>query len=462
MKHQLALAPVLIVLVLMVPMLMGLVIEGEDEGKTDQDIAITVNPLSYGEGIRKTPVAVPLFVNLGTTKDRDNLGKKMADLLGDDIDLTGFLETRPRTVYLEDPSTAGINEGEFDYDAWRLIKVVYLFKVGFDISGSRIKLTCKMYNVGQQSLMMGFEVTEKYENWRAAVHRFANEIVYHLTGQEGIFGTKIAYASGPTLKQEINVVDLDGSDKKQLSNLGLLSMSPDWSPDGKKIAFASQGEFEAAAYILDVATKDVFKLGTWDGVVLTPKWSPSGSRLAIALSKDGNTELYTISPDGSNLKRLTVTFSIEMFPEWSPDGKNLLFVSDRSGGPQIFRMKADGTEPVRITYIGAYNQSPSWSPTNEWIAYAGRESGTFDLLLTRPEGGGDVIKLTDGMGGRNEYPEFSPDGRHIAYSSTRGSGQFGLFITNTDGSFTKRLTSGSGNDKSPSWSPRLLKSTRMK
>lgn len=456
------LLPLFCCLLLIVPVLLGLVIEDQPSEGSGNELSITVHPLEGDGGIHKTPVAVPLFVNLGSARDVDNLSRKMADLLTDDLNLTGYLEVLDRTVYLEDPTTAGIKIGEFDFDPWRLIHAVYLFKVGFDISGSKIKLTCRMYDVASQSLLMGYEVTEKYGNWRKAVHRFANEVAYSLTGTEGIFGTRITYTSGPPMKQEIHVIDLDGSHHQQLTNLGALAMSPDWSPDARKIVFAAQEEARAALYIVDVRTRKVKMIGTWDGIVLAPKFSPSGSRIAVVLSKDGNAEIYTISPEGGTPKRLTVSWGIEMFPEWSPDGKQLLFISDRAGGPQVYRMNADGSEVERVTFIGSYNQSPAWSPNNEWIAYAGREAGTFDLLLTRPDGMGDVIKLTDGMGGRNEYPNFSPDGRHLVYSSTRGNPNrsFAVFVTNVDGSFTKRLTSGSGNDKSPSWSPRLLKSTR--
>jgi TolB protein len=405
-------------------------------------------------------VAVPLFVNLGSGKDSDNLSKKMANLLTEDLNLAGYLEVLDRTVYLEDPSVAVIKPGEFDFDPWRLIHAVYLYKVGYDISGSRIKLTCRMYDVARNELVLGFEVSEKYTDWRKAVHRFSNEVAFSLTGTEGIFGTRIAYTSGPPLKQEIHAIDLDGSNKSRLTNLDALSMSPDWSPDARKIVFASQTDTVASLKIVDVKTKKVTTLGEWDGIVLAPKFSPSGSRIAVVLSKDGNAELYTISPNGGTPKRLTIAYGIEMFPEWSPDGKQMLFISDRAGGPQVYRMNADGSQVNRITFVGSYNQSPAWSPSNEWIAYSGREAGTFDLLLTKPDGMGDVLKLTDGMGGRNEYPNFSPDGRHLAYSSTRNSKAFAVFITNVDRSYTKRLTSGTGNDKSPSWSPRLLRSPR--
>lgn len=453
--------PLYFVFVLVIPFLMGYIIDDQSSSEST-DLSITVNPL-LGEGsIHKTPVAVPLFVNLGSARDTDNLTRKMADLLTDDLNLTGYLEVLDRTVYLEDPGTAGIRTSEFSFDPWRMIHAVYLFKVGFDLSGSKIKMTCYMYDVAGQSLLLGQEVIENRSGWRKAVHKFANEVVYSLTGTEGIFGTRITYASGPPAKQEIKVIDLDGSNKKQLTRMGQMAMSPDWSPDAKEICFVAQGEDLPGLYIVNVKTQKVRTLGKWDGICLTPKWSPSGSRIAFALSKDGNAEIYTISPDGGTPKRLTVAWGIEMFPEWSPDGNKLLFVSDRAGSPQIYSMNADGSGVERVTYVGAYNQCPAWSPTGEWIAYAGRESGTFDLLLTRPDGMGDTIKLTYQMGGRNEYPNFSPDGRHIVYSSTRGQKGFAVFITNVDGSYTKRLTSGGGNDKSPSWSTRLLKSPRKR
>ena len=181
-------------------------------------------------------------------------------------------------------------------------------------------------------------------------------------------------------------------------------------------------------------------------------WSPDGSRIAFSSSKDGNAEIYVMDRDGSRVERLTDHPGIDVSPTWSPTGREIAFTSDRSGSPQVYVMDADGLNLTRISLRGSYNAEPSWSPSMEFseIAYASRIRGAvFDIvildLLTKQ------IRQITNQRGLNESPSWAPNGRHLAFASTR-AGDSQIFTVNRDGSNIRQLTF-EGMSTTPSWGP---------
>jgi len=150
------------------------------------------------------------------------------------------------------------------------------------------------------------------------------------------------------------------------------------------------------------------------------------------------------------VRRLTNHPAIDTTPTWSPTGTQIAFTSDRSGSPQIYIIGADGLgSPKRITTTESYADRPTWSPApfNE-IAYAGRTGPGYDIkvydLAT-----GETRQITFGEG-TNESPSYSPNGRHIAFTSTR-AGRIQIFSIARDGRDVRQITRD-GNNYTPSWS----------
>jgi len=179
-----------------------------------------------------------------------------------------------------------------------------------------------------------------------------------------------------------------------------------------------------------------------------PAWSPDGTRVAFSSTRDGNPEIYVANRDGSNVRRITNHPSIDITPTWSPTGTQIAFTSDRTGTPQIYVVGADGLNLAKRSSDG-YCDRPTWSPApyNE-IAYSARSGPGFDIhvidLAT-----GQTSSLTNGEG-TNESPAYSPNGRHIVFTSSR-SGKVQVFTMARDGKNVRQITR-TGNNEKPDWS----------
>jgi TolB protein len=195
------------------------------------------------------------------------------------------------------------------------------------------------------------------------------------------------------------------------------------------------------------------RLARYSGMNTGAAYSPDGSKIAITLSKDGNPEIYVLNAsDGAILARLTQNRAIDTSPAWSPDGSELAFVSNREGSPQIYVMGADGSNQRKVSTVGSYNQTPSWSPEKgkRVLAYTAQDdaSHAFDVV-TLDLDSAKMVRVTQGQGDNLE-PTWSPNGRVLAFTSSRKAGA-GLYLAAADGSGEQRLVY-KGAASSPDWS----------
>jgi TolB protein len=293
------------------------------------------------------------------------------------------------------------------------------------------------------------------DNARLIAHRFADEIIFRLGGGiQGIAESKIYFVSTRGGSKEIWQMDYDGANQKQLTHLGTIALSPHVSPDGSRIAYAgiSNTEWQILMYSLELNRPVNFT--RYAGTNLSPAWSSDGKTLAFSSSRSGDSEIYTVDISGGEVRRLTNTKGPDVSPTWNPKtNAQIAWVSGRTGLPQIYTMASDGTNVVRMTDQG-YAVSPSWSPNGQFLAlawirhYGPGAPGASDIYVM------DVaskrwVQLTHD-GGRNDFPSWSPDGRHIVFQSNR-TGKTQIWSMLADGSQARQLTNA-GDNSQPNWS----------
>lgn len=403
-------------------------------------------------GFRSFPLAIAEFKNLGLDQDSLQITKKLSQVLSNDLEMSGLFRLVDPVLFLEDPRKAGLTVKEIDFRDWSAIGVEGLVKGGIYIRGQELKTEFRLFDVFQQTQIVGVRYSGNLEDWRRMAHKFANEVIARLTGEEGVFDTRIAFVADVGKAKEIFVADYDGHNLKGITKNGSLNLSPSWDPTGDRILFTSYISGNPDLYLTSVYGGTPTRVARWDGLNLGGQWSPATNRIALTLTKDGNPEIYTMNPDGSGLKRLSNHYGVDVSPVWSPDGKQLAFVSDRAGSPQIYIMSADGSGARRLTFEGRYNASPAWSPRGDKIAFSGTADGSFNIFIINTDGSG-LTRLTHGDAD-DLNPSFSPDGRYIIYSSKR-AGKSRLYIVSIFGGNARRIEVPVENAMRPVWSPRL-------
>ena len=183
--------------------------------------------------------------------------------------------------------------------------------------------------------------------------------------------------------------------------------------------------------------------------------------IAFASNRGGLYDLYVMTPAGRLLKQLTHTAAVHEFsPAWSPDGRRLAFArrsfaDENHPGPwEIWVVNADGTHQRRL----AHGTEPAWSQDGRRVAFTGvyvPRAGHPDIWVMRADGT-NMRRLTVNTSFGDRSPDWSPDGRLIAY--TTNAGGFGnstraVWTMRPDGSHKQRLTPIGVRTASPSWSP---------
>ena len=235
-----------------------------------------------------------------------------------------------------------------------------------------------------------------------------------------------------------------------------------WSPDGKFIAFTAKDSDQNTFSInlLSVENLETRKLSQPTAAQQDwgPTFSPDGKQLAFIRTNGTLTmaDIFIMSANGGEARRLTFDNTvIPSPPTWTRDGRWIVFSSPRISIPTLWRIPVSGGSPIQIPQVGVVAVHPSVSPSGNRLAYEqiGGHSSIWSLQLSEP-GKRDSRMLVTGSAGFNWAPEFSPDGKRIAFLSGR-AGPLEVWTCNRDGSDLIQLTSLGGATLAgpPRWSP---------
>ena len=313
----------------------------------------------------------------------------------------------------------------------------------------RVEVRFRLFDVGKQSQLASYSYVVAPAQLRATAHRIADVIYERLTGDKGVFSTKITYVVKRGRRYELQVSDADGFNAQSVLASNEPIMSPAWSPDGSRLAYVSFDQKKPVVVVQNLAQGTTRVVANYRGNNSAPAWSPDGRYLAVALSKDGLTQIYRIPANGGDAERLTDSPGIDTQPNHSPDGQWIAFTSDRGGSPQVYRMPAAGGPAQRLTFEGSYNVGPRHSPDGKTIAFVQRDGGRY-RIASLELATGQVAVLTDGT--LDDSPTFAPNGKMVLYEAQVG-GRGQLAAVSGDGRVRQRLTSGAGDVQDPAWGP---------
>src|SRR3989454_9002397 len=195
---------------------------------------------------------------------------------------------------------------------------------------------------------------------------FRSDFVYEkVTGEKGVFSTRIAYVVKRGNRFELQIADADGAGEEAALVSFEPIISPAWSPDGRKLAYVSFENKKPVVYVHSLVEGKRSVIANFRGSTSAPAWSPDGRRLAVTLSREGGSQIFLLNADGSGLRRLTNSAAIDTQSRFSGAGQWIYFTSDRGGSPPIYPMPAAGGETPRHNFKGTYNVIPRLSPDSK-------------------------------------------------------------------------------------------------
>jgi TolB protein len=400
-----------------------------------------------GGGGNQIPIAIAPFQGEAQLKN-DPKDAVLSDVIEKDLERSG----RFRMLYT---GPQNLNETSFsaapqELAAWRGRNADALVVGGvYPAAGGRYDVRFRLFDVPKQQSLGGVAYTITPQQARATAHRIADFIYEKLTGDKGVFSTRIAYVvkSGPQF--QLQIADADGRNPQAALTSKEPIMSPNWAPDGTRIAYVSFEAKKPIVYVHNLGTGQRKAVAAFRGSNSAPAWSPDGRSLAVVLSREGGSQLFVMNADGTNVRRLTSSAAIDTEPQFAPDGRSIYFTSDRGGAPQIYRIATTGGDVQRVTFDGSYNVTPRPSPDGKTLAFVQRNGGRFQVaamdLASR-----QVQVLTDGS--RDESPSFAPNGKMILYATEVG-GRGVLAATSSDGRVKQRLSIPAADVREPAWGP---------
>ncbi|WP_374382215.1 Tol-Pal system beta propeller repeat protein TolB [Dongia sp.] len=401
--------------------------------------------------VEPMPIAVPDFY--AAAPNDAQIARDIAGVVAADLERSGLFAPIDKKAFIQD--NASLQQSPRFQD-WKLINAQALVagNVTSQASG-QVSVQFRLWDVFGEQQMTGFQYNSAGNNWRRVAHKIADEIYKRITGEEGYFDTRIVYVSetGPKAKRikRLAIMDQDGENHTNLTDGGVLVLTPRFSPAAQDITYMSYYGNKPRVYLFNIDSGQQEVLGDFPGMTFAPRFSPDGSKVIMSMAQGGNTDIYVMDIRTRRTQRVTNTPGIDTAPSYAPDGSQITFESDRGGSQQIYVMSADGGGARRISKGQGRYGTPVWSPRGDLIAFTRMYQGSFYVGVMRPDGSGERM-LSQGW--LIEGPTWAPNGRVLAFYKQEPSGRTQLHSIDLTG-HNERVMKTPLDGSDPAWSPLL-------
>ncbi len=357
-----------------------------------------------------------------------------------DLDLCGEFEVLPDSAA---PEGLYLSDSPVDVKAWSAKGVEAVVKVtGKKRADGKAELRAQAYltHRGQAPVYDKRFVVPEAE-LRVEAHHLADLVIGALTGQNGSFASHMAFSSGSGPVRRVYTVDADGDDARAVSPQSLSAIAPAFGKNEELFYAAGPPDDLYSVYSASGALVPLPVKGSVYGIA----FSRDRSAVAVSIGVGATINVFS-GPDFAHVAQASPV-GMALHPTFTPGGK-LAFVGEGRWGQRVY---VDGKP---ISPDGLFASSPTFcnNPNGVRAVFAVGVGKDTDLVSTGESGGG-LARLTQHQG-RNGYPACSPDGRLVAFFSTRTSSEGpGLYIMRLDGGRPKRISTLLGD--SLRWDPLL-------